>query len=133
LAVQQINIDYLTQNREQFFAQAAAEVLGGAAWWLESADEERLHRAVAEEHTEIDPWDAPVADYMKRTPADGLAGVGSEDVLRQVTGKDMATWSSGDTRRVCAILTRQGAQRGRGRSRYRWFWGPGPAQTSGER
>jgi predicted P-loop ATPase len=60
LRVGRIDLDWLEENRQQLFAEAAEKFKDGATWWDMP---EQAHREQAEARREDDVWEVAIAEY----------------------------------------------------------------------
>ena len=58
-----IELDALTRDRPQLWAEAVAAFRAGERWWL-NADGEAAQREAAEEFRTLDPWEERVAEWL---------------------------------------------------------------------
>lgn len=114
-----IDVMWLAQHREQLFAQAAKEVVGGASWWLEG-EEEPEHEARAAEHLETDPWEAPIRDWCAANKGPMRLGMGLEAILHEAIDKPLGQMHTGDAKRAAAIMKRLGASQHRTNTDRLW-------------
>jgi len=116
-----IDVVWLGQHREQIIAQAAHEVAGGAAWWLD-AGEEAMHGELSEEYLEQDAWESAVRDWMESNPDVGKRGASMSEVLAQACDVEINHQHSGVTRRAASVLRRLGASQYRTNQKKLWKW-----------
>lgn len=64
VACNEINIDAVTRDRDQLWAEAVENYEVGEQWWLD-AHEEKLAKAEQAQRQETDLWDDPVAYWLK--------------------------------------------------------------------
>ncbi|WP_050524906.1 VapE domain-containing protein [Pseudorhodobacter wandonensis] len=96
-----VNLDELTADREQIWAEAVDLYRNGARWWLDKTDESAAAAVVATRAAD-DPWSADVLRVV-----DGLSEVSTRDVFQLL---DIAIDRRGkaDAMRITGILTRAG-------------------------
>jgi putative DNA primase/helicase len=123
VSVGKIDLVWTAANRDQVWAEAAAAVAAGEAWWLDTAQEQAIEDARGVyEHD--DPWHGPIesmcSDAVKRQE-----GITARDVLVHTLGKDLPDCSRGDEMRVAGILGALGWSKRRGqtagRREIRWY------------
>jgi predicted P-loop ATPase len=131
-----IDIDALTQDRDQLFAEAVHLFHAGATWWPDK-DFEREHIAPEQEaRYEGDAWEEPIAKFLKNKAkvtimmvAGGALDFEIErpnfvppDEPKPVRGTPINRLGTADQRRIAAVLTNLGWKRGkRGNSGERWW------------
>lgn len=117
VACGRIDIDAVTRDRDQLWAEALVEYRAGAKWWL---DTEELNRDAAvhqEERYEGDVWDALIAKWIEnpepRSDTSGHAiqpftstdeSITVTDVLIHAIGKRPEQWVQPDANRVARAL-----------------------------
>ena len=117
-----IDLDWLRQWREQVFAQARAEVEGGAQWHL-TEQEEQAHREAVIPHTETDPWEPLVREYMvENAYRAGKEGISMADILGGAVDLSKREQHPGNARRMAAILRKASAFQNGNTSERRWRW-----------
>jgi predicted P-loop ATPase len=62
IEVGKINLQWLTDNREQLFAEAAAEYKAGRKWWIWPSIETQ---ELQEDRQAADPWEERIRDYLR--------------------------------------------------------------------
>lgn len=120
-----IDVEWLSMNRGQIFAQALYEIMDTKekkVWWL-SREEQKQHEDLAKTHLQIDPWLDPTKDWLESHKKEGLDGCQLTVVLDGAIGKKVEHWHSGDTRRIACVMSQLGARRVRGEHTRKWFWG----------
>ena len=96
-----IDLPALKQDRDQLFAEAVVQYRKGVPWWPDK-DFERRHIAPEQEaRFESDPWEEPIAAYLKLKTkvmiGEVAAGALSLEKARQGTIEQ---------RRIASVLTR---------------------------
>lgn len=63
IKIEEINLKYIEQNREQLFAEAAHRLNSGESWWLPM---EAMKEAVQEQDNvrQVDPWEEQIAEIV---------------------------------------------------------------------
>ena len=111
-----INIEALTRDRDQLFAEAVRRYRDGAQWWPDR-DFEREHIEPRQEaRYEFDAWEETIEAY--------LLGLEKTTVMRVATGAlGFAVGHVGttDQRRIGAAMTRLGWRRGKRDKHDRWW------------
>ena len=98
-----VDLAQLREWRDQLWAEAVQAHAGGAAWWLDSLDEQAREEA-ADEHVVIDPWEDLIANHVR-----GRSGVIKTDVILEgPIQKSIGQQTKGDARRVAGIMQRLG-------------------------
>ena len=114
-----VQLDALTRDREQIWAEAVTLYRAGEHWWLDRTDESAAAAVVATRAAD-DPWGGDVLRVV-----DGLSEVSTRDIFQSLDiGLDRR--SKADAMRITGILTRAGWTRdgkftggaSRGLSRY---------------
>lgn len=100
----------LLAERDQLWAEAVSRFQAGEAWHLtgevlQAAEEEQRARV------EVDPWTAPVLTYLHtaalkeaRYRGQSVPFVTTNELLEYALGLDKLHWTTGNNRRVAAIL-----------------------------
>jgi predicted P-loop ATPase len=129
----QIDIDALTRDRDQLWAEARHRFRNGELWWLETPE---LNARASEEQADRyqgDAWDEVVRDYLGNAIewSEGLYGhrtchrlprsqplddVTVGEILENALGIDKAKWTQLDQNRVVRCLVSMGFRQYRGRS-----------------
>jgi hypothetical protein len=95
-----IDIDALTEDRDQLFAEAADRWRGGEAWWPDKEFEHEHIKPQQEDRYERDAWEEPVSVFLQ--------GRSQTTILQvAVSALEFKTDRLGtaDQRRIAAILT----------------------------
>jgi putative DNA primase/helicase len=93
-----IDLDALTRDRDQLWAEAVARFRRGEPWHLRSADEVEAAKLEQDKRREVDPWEERVARY-----AGGHRDFTASEVL-QAVGVEPHQQTMREKRRVSAIL-----------------------------
>jgi predicted P-loop ATPase len=118
--VGEIDIDALTRDRDQIFAEAVHLYRKGTRWWPDNILE-ALIRPEQDARYEADAWEEAVAGYIK-----GMAKVTVLEVARHGLFVETPKLGTADQRRIVAILERLGWVRGARTTTGRpWVRGPG--------
>jgi predicted P-loop ATPase len=111
-----VDVDAITRDRDQLWAEAVAAYHAGETWWLEDAELRRAAAAEQEARRIEDPWEAIIAAWLespKRQPdRDGYrAPIDLDDgrvtvaqILEHAIGQPAARQSKSDQMRVGKIL-----------------------------
>ncbi len=103
-----IDLERLTADRAQLWAEAMAAYRGGEAWWL-SSDAEQARDGASEDFRVADPWEGAIAAWLAgRNPIDAAKPVSTRGVLVTVIGMKLADVAQADANRVAAIMKRLG-------------------------
>ncbi|MFT4435320.1 VapE domain-containing protein [Caballeronia sp. 15715] len=100
LRVVRIDLDWLEENREQLFAEAAEIFRDGATWWEMPIE---AHREQAEMRREDDAWEAAISDYCAM-----LSEVTLSDVLVHAVGLELAKQGRAEQMRAAKALSAVG-------------------------
>jgi predicted P-loop ATPase len=114
-----INLEALTRDRDQLFAEALVLYRQGAQWWPDKKFEEEHIRSEQDYRFEEDAWEDPIADYLDRLvdPKITVAQI-AKSALGFMSDARIGTH---DMRRIIAILERQGWKRGQ-RTKFGNCW-----------
>lgn len=99
-----VDLDALTRDREQLWAEAVALYRAGEQWWLDRTDEGTAAAVVATRAAD-DPW---AADVLRAV--EGLSEVSTRDVF-QLLEIPLDRRSKADAMRITGIITRAGWSR----------------------
>lgn len=113
-----IDLEALTHDCEQLWAEAVAAFESGASWWL--TNEEQILASVEQAlRQESDPWTEAIAKAIL-----GRTMVTSGELLRETLGFKIGDTGRGDEMRVAAVLSYLGWERKRtmmdGERAWRW-------------
>jgi putative DNA primase/helicase len=95
----QVNLEFLSDNRNQLFAEAVALYKAGRSWWDIDAD---LAAAEVEKRFEIDEWETLLKAWLQSR--DTVDYAGCMDAL----GMKASQWDRAIQLRVASILRRMG-------------------------
>jgi predicted P-loop ATPase len=111
VAVGKVNLDDLSRDRNQLWAEAVVRYRKGEPWWLDRATEAEAAAVVAARSVE-DPWEADVL----RVSA-GLSEISTRDVF-QMLEVPLDRRTRADQLRIAGILTRAGWTTEKGFERF---------------
>lgn len=116
-----VELEWLAENREQLWAEAAAREAAGESVWLDDVTiREQATQAQAERMTD-DVWSEPVEDWLR-----GKVEVTTADALTSALGIPRERQSRKEEMRVAAILAKAGWERvvrwDTSASKSRRFW-----------
>jgi predicted P-loop ATPase len=128
VATGKIRIAELARDRDQLWAEAVVSYRGGAPWWLESMQLNRMAECEQSDRYEGDPWDELISAWIAQ-PAQRHDGTGQPvlpftsasdsvtvcDVLTHCITKRQDQWSQSDKNRVVRCLKALGFERHRAR------------------
>ena len=103
-----IDIDGLTQARDQLFAEAIHLLENGARWWPDSDFEATHIKPEQDARYEADVWEDVVAEYLE-----GRNSVTVLELAQKAIVMDTSKIGTADQRRITAILDRLGWGRGK--------------------
>jgi putative DNA primase/helicase len=128
---QTVNIDYLTANRDQLFAEAVLRFRRGEPWWdvpmgdqIEQAEARRFG----------DAWEELIARYVKEHPnrerdetywhtrKEPLTELTVNDILENALGMPAARWDRSSQMRVANALKAMGWRRVKRRTGEKRYW-----------
>jgi hypothetical protein len=98
--VTQVDVDWLTQNRDQIWAEAVVRYQAGEVFWYENESAERLAKASAP-FQQDDVWSPTVYDYVARRK---VTRISVSDVLTGGLGIEISRATRSDKLRVMHIL-----------------------------
>lgn len=107
IACGEINLELLSRDRDQLFAEAAAAYREGQSWWMVPEIAAEIQGARHEE----DVWEPAIADWDRQHPY--FAEVTSAYVLSEVVGKPLKDQGKPDQMRVSKILGKLGWEKSR--------------------
>jgi predicted P-loop ATPase len=103
-----IDIEALSRDRDQLFAEAAASYRAGVTWWPDN-DFERQHiMSEQAERYEADAWEETIANYIN---AGAQSRVTIGQVAREALRIETAKIGTADQRRIAAALEQFGWKR----------------------
>ena len=132
--VGKIDIDGLTRDRDQLFAEAVVAFEAGEPWWPSTEDEHAELRELQDERHETDAWTDTILDYLDgRTEVPALKGsapvvtpvrsqVTVDEILVKVVALERGRYGRVEQMRVGNILRRLGWCRARVTVRGRQSW-----------
>lgn len=100
IACSAVNVEWITTNRDQLFAEAVALFDRGHNWWIVPVDDARREQ---DARREIDEWEVPIRRYLERARETQVAAV-----LEHGLGILPEHWTKAAQMRVAAILTGMG-------------------------
>ena len=98
-----IDIDALTRDRDQLFAEAVAAYRAGAEWWPDAAFEREHIAPEQRQRFDTDPWDQTIRDY-----ALGRERVAVMEIAETALSLDKGEVGTTEQRRITSVLTEMG-------------------------
>ncbi len=114
-----INIDALSRDREQIFAEAVARFKDGKQWWPDKDFEQTHIEPEQAQRYEADVWEEAIRAYIK-TRSTVLVGEIAKDALHFETNRI----GRADQNRIIAILKQIGWERRKKDWKGNIPWGP---------
>ncbi len=112
-----IDIDRLTSDRNQLFAEAVTLYRKRVPWWPDKSFEQRHIQPEQDARYEGDAWEEPISKY--------LAGVTRTTVLQVAKAAldldDVSRLGTAEQRRISAVMTTLGWKRGKRTEDARWW------------
>ncbi|HEY5125750.1 MAG TPA: virulence-associated E family protein [Bradyrhizobium sp.] len=112
-----IDLDRLTQDRDQLFAEAVVRYRAGEQWWPDRVFEREHIQAEQDARYEGDIWEEPISAY--------LAGLEQTTVLQVAKSaldfQKIDRIGTIEQRRITAVMTHLGWKRGKRDKRARWW------------
>ena len=108
--IERIDIEGIRRDRDQLWAEAVHRFEAGEPWWLETPELEALASIEQRARYIVDPWQAPVEEWLN-----GRDDTTITEVLSEALGLDRGDHSQRSVNRVSAILTDTGFTRVRAR------------------
>jgi predicted P-loop ATPase len=112
-----IDIDALSRDRNQLWAEAKTQFDAGSVWWLETAELVQMASDQQMERYEGDPWEEVIGPWV-----DGRLSVSISDVLQKCVQKPQALWTQTDKNRAARCLKALRWERYRERQGSRLEW-----------
>lgn len=114
-----VQVERLTADAPQLWAEAVAMYHRGVPWWLDAEADTEL-AGVSADFAITHPWAAPIAQWLRSNPGD----VTTADLLQGAVKKDVGNWTRNDEAEVAGILRRMGFRSVRKRigGERRWTW-----------
>lgn len=122
VTVGEIDLDGLTSDRNQLFAEAMQAYQAGEKWWPERDEEAALFIPKQEDAQQEDPWLVPIRSYLDRMGRGGDFTCTASSILSEAVGIGNDKINVADCRRASAILQIEGMEmrRYRGYRIYHW-------------
>jgi predicted P-loop ATPase len=101
VAVDHVNIEALTRDRDHLFAEALARFRRGERWWPDPVFERQHIKQEQDSRYEDDPWEGSIKDYVET-----LSSVRLMDIAIFALGfQAKARVGTADQRRIAGVLT----------------------------
>jgi len=117
IKVRAIDLDALTRDRDQLFAEAVVRYKDGVIWWPKKDFEEKYIMPQQSARYEADAWEEDIGEYLRKHEK-----VTVGEVARAALGIETPRIGTGDQRRVAAALEQLGWQRLPVDSRGKRYW-----------
>lgn len=101
-----IDLDALSNDRDQLFGEAVRRDRSGERWWPDTDFEREYIKPQQDARFEIDPWDDTIADFLATTDR-----VRVTDIACNILGMERGKVGTGDQRRIAAVLESKGWKR----------------------
>jgi predicted P-loop ATPase len=111
-----INIDALTTDRDQLFAEAVALYLDDAQWWPDRTFEREHIEPEQAARYEGDAWEEPIRTFLESVQRTSLLQIAKSALDFQTDRLGTA-----DQRRIAAVLTTIGWKRGKRDMHGQWW------------
>ena len=111
-----IDIDGLTRDRDQLFAEAVHLYRRGCRWWPEAGFERQFIAPEQEARYEADAWEEEIKCFLK-----GKIKTTVLEVARDGLYIELPRIGTADQRRITAVLERLGWVRGKRGGTARWW------------
>jgi predicted P-loop ATPase len=105
--VGRIDLEALSAERDQLWAEALAALDAGEGWWL-SREADAARDEAAEEHRVTDPWEDVVGEWLAGLSAHEARDVTSRRILTGPLRMEVDRLTARDQQRVAAIMRRLG-------------------------
>jgi predicted P-loop ATPase len=118
VAAGNINIETLTRDRDQLFAEAVRHYRGGTQWWPDRTFERDAITPEQDARYEGDAWEEPILAFLAKHER-----VTVGQVARDALGIENQRIGTADQRRIAAAMERIGWQRAArtGKDGTRWW------------
>lgn len=119
--VGKIDIEALSRDRDQLFAEAAREYWAGAQWWPDREFEQEHMKPEQESRYETDSWEEQIGEYLEfKAGETGTAKTTIGDVAQNALKFEVARVGTADQRRIAAAMERRGWRRERTDGKTDW-------------
>src|SRR5215472_4830909 len=98
----QIDVDALSRDRDQLWAEAKIKFESGAVWWLYTPDLVQLAADQQEARYEGDPWEEVIEPWLEYRESASVS-----EILQKCIDKPQAQWTQTDKLRVARCLRAQ--------------------------
>src|SRR4051794_19199242 len=103
IKVGNVDLDGLADARDQLWAEADRLYAAGVSWWIVNPEAQRIAEGEQTARYVGDPWDGPIAEYLK-----AVSDVSVEEILREVIRLEVGRWSQVEMNRVSRCLKSRG-------------------------
>lgn len=110
VTVGEIDLDGLTCDRNQLFAEAMQAYQAGEKWWPQRSEEAALFVPMQEAAQQEDPWLEPIRAYLGRIGGNKDFTCTASSILSEAVGIGRDKISPADCRRASAILQAEGME-----------------------
>jgi predicted P-loop ATPase len=104
-----IDVEALTADRDQLFAEAVEAFRAGETWWPDAEFEREHIKPEQEARYEADPWEQAIAAYIAPFSRVRVTEIARDALHIDTVGKI----GTGDQRRIASVLTSKGWTPGR--------------------
>ena len=111
-----IDVDALTRDRDQLFAEAVKLYRDGTRWWPDRTFEQEHIEPEQAARYETDPWEETIEAFLN-----GLTRTTVSQVATGALGFPVGRIGTADVRRITAVLKTLKWTRGKRKERARWW------------
>jgi predicted P-loop ATPase len=104
-----IDLDALSVDREQIWAEAVSRFDAGDPWWITDSDIEMVAKQAQEARREVDPWSETLVAWLENAAFNKIT---ANELITKAIGKRTGEITQKDAERVGSIMWTLGWKRG---------------------